>query len=263
MAHDEGSAGVNPGLLYDSVPEYASRGDIRFYVSEALNSSGPVLELACGTGRILLPSSRAGVSITGIELSEDMLGQCRQNLVAESVEVQNRVALHQGDVRNFKLDRKFALVTAPFRIMQLLPTIDDQMACLSRVREHLLPGGEFIFDVFNPNYRALAAEHTDEHEDTPPRMMGSGKFMRRTVRVCRVRWVDQVSEVEITYYTGDSDASLTERRVQSIGMRWFGRAELVHLLSRAGFTIERIDGDFDGSPLEDSSPEMIVTATLS
>ena len=53
------------------------RGDVKFYVDFAVESGGPVLELGCGTGRILIPTARAGVNITGLEKSEEMLKICR------------------------------------------------------------------------------------------------------------------------------------------------------------------------------------------
>ncbi|HUC40812.1 MAG TPA: class I SAM-dependent methyltransferase, partial [Gemmatimonadales bacterium] len=99
------------GLLYDSVPLYAERRDVAFYVDEAKRApgGGPVLEVGCGTGRILLPIAHAGAAITGIDGSHQMLERCRAKLAAESREVQARVHLAQHDMRDFVLGTTFSL----------------------------------------------------------------------------------------------------------------------------------------------------------
>ncbi|MEO8192323.1 MAG: methyltransferase domain-containing protein [Gemmatimonadales bacterium] len=260
MPEAEGSDIPGLGLLCDAVPAYADRDDIQLYVKQAQASSDHVLELGCGTGRVLLPTARAGISITGIERSDEMLDQCQRTLSREPADVPNLVALYKADVRQFAIEGRFNLVTAPFRVMQLLETVEDQLACLDSVRRHLHSGGRFVFDVFNPNFHLMAHDRTAEREDTAPVRMSDGRVMRRTFRVCKIHWIDQISDVELIYYTGESADSLSERHVQSLRMRWYGRDELIHLLGRAGFGVERIDGDFSSGTLEDESPEIVVTA---
>ena len=90
--------------------------------------------------------------------------------------------------------------------------------------------------------------------------MPDGRSFRRTGRVVGVRWIDQVSEIELIYYISGKPSEPVERHIQSFDMRWFLRAELVHLLARAGFRARSIYGDFDRSSLTDKSPEQIVCA---
>src|SRR5882762_9756412 len=127
------------GLLYDSVPLYAARKDIGFYVAEATATRGTVLELGCGTGRILVPIARAGRNVVGLDASSQMLARCREKLASEPQQVRARVVLHEGDARDFDLDAQYALVIAPFRIVQHLTTIDDQLRFLAAVLRHLAP----------------------------------------------------------------------------------------------------------------------------
>jgi hypothetical protein len=75
-----------------------------------------------------------------------------------------------------------------------------------------------------------------------------------------VRWIDQVSEIELVYYISKAPGGPVDRQVMSFDMRWFLRAELVHLLARGGFRVRSIYGDFDRSPLTDRSPELVVCA---
>ena len=212
---------------------------------------------------MLLPAARAGVAVTGLDGSAAMLARCREKLAAEPPAVRERVTLHQGDARAFDLGRTFALVTAPFRILQHLVRVEEQLACLTCVARHLAPSGRLVFDVFNPNYQALTADRSAESEDTPEtpeQALPDGRRMRRAVRVPRVRWTEQVSEVELIYYVRGAGGGAPERHVQAFDMRWYTPAELTHLLARAGLRVEAVYGGFDRSPLRDASPEQVVCA---
>jgi len=243
------------GLLYDHVPLYLERQDLDFYVAEAKASGGPVLEVGCGTGRILLPTARAGCTITGIDSSGHMLARCRTKLAAEPAAVQSRVTLAQHDMRSLSLERTFALITAPFRVVQHLITQEDQLQFLAAARRHLAPGGRLVFDVFNPWFDKLVGADGVEREDTAELRLRDGRRLRRCYRIARVRWVDQVSESELIYYVDG------KRYVQAFEMRWYLAAELRNLLARAGFRAREIYGDFKRGPLVDGCPEIVVVAT--
>jgi SAM-dependent methyltransferase len=246
------------GRLYDSVPVYQSRADVPFYVDEAVAAGGPVLEIGCGTGRVLLPTARAtGRPVVGLDGSQRMLERCAEKLAAEEEPVRRRVELHAGDACRFELGRSFALITAPFRVLQQLTTIDEQLACLASVARHLGPDGRFVFDVFNPSLTALTSDRSVEHEDTPPIPLTDGRTLSRSFRVPRVRWIEQVIEAELIYYVTETDG-VTHRHVQAFDMRWFHRAELEHLLVRAGFTVDVVYGDFSRGPLTDAAPDLVV-----
>lgn len=248
------------GLLYDHVPAYVARDDVAFYVAEAERAGGPVLELGCGTGRLLIPTARAGVTITGLDGSRRMLARCEEKLDAEPAAVRDRVTLRVGDCRDLALGARFALVTAPFNFLQLLPRVDDQLRLLQGVARHLVAGGRFVFDVFNPSFPRLVAHDGAEHDDGPAVPLPDGRIFRRTYRVSRVRWVDQVSETELIYYVAPGKGQPFERRVQAFDMRFFLRAELEHLLARTGFEITDMHGDFAGEPLTDDAPRIVVRA---
>jgi len=244
------------GLLYDQVPLYLERADVAFYVEEAKAARGPVLELGCGTGRILLPIARAGSTIVGLDSSRHMLERCREKLGAEPAAVQRRVTLHQGDLHDFDLGggATFTLIIAPFRVFQHLTTIDAQLRVLANVARHLAPAGRLVFDVFNPRFEMMVGADGVEREDTPEQRLPDGRTLRRTYRVAKVRWADQANDVELIYYVDG------KRYVQGFAMRWFLRAELEHLLTRAGFRVCAIYGDFARGPLVEGAPEQVVVA---
>jgi SAM-dependent methyltransferase len=187
-----------------------------------------------------------------------MLTRCGDRVEAEPVEVRQRVSLAERDIRNFSLPDRFTLAVAPFRILQHLITSEEQLRSLAAVRRHLEPGGRFVFDVFNPSFALLVKDRTCETGETPELELPDGRFMWRTYRIPRVRFVDQVNEVELIYYVRKGVS--TERIVQAFEMRWYQKAELEHLLARAGFVVEAMYGGFDRRPLTDAAPEIVVVA---
>jgi SAM-dependent methyltransferase len=246
--------------LYDLIPHVAGRGDVEFYAACAEAAGPNVLELGCGTGRVLIPLARAGREATGLDRSEHMLAHCRAKLDEEPQGVRDRVGLVQADMRDFDLDRQFALITTPFRPFQHLLEIEDQLACLRCANQHLAPGGRFILDLFQPDPRLLAGEESMEETvdsaDVP--MPGGGTFTcsHRIVAFHRSR---QYNEVELIYDVTRPDGT-TERLVHAFPFRYFFPAEVRHLLARSGLRIVDVFGDFDRSPLTDDSPEMIFVA---
>jgi SAM-dependent methyltransferase len=250
------------GDLYDAVPAYTARADAAFYLAEAAAATGEVLELGCGTGRILLPLARAGHRVSGVDASPSMLARCRAKLDQEPEPVRAAVTLVQADIRDLTgaglPPGGFGLAIAPFRVIQHLTAPADQVRFLTGARRLLSPGGRLAFDVFNPNFRLMTQDRSVEVEDTAERRLPDGRSFSRTVRVPRMRWADQVSDVELIYYLRSGEA--VERIVQAFEMRWYGPAELEHLLARTGFELSGMYGNFDRTPLRDESPEIVVVA---
>jgi SAM-dependent methyltransferase len=240
--------------LYDHVVPYRERNDVAFYVDAAQQAGSPVLELGCGTGRVLIPTARAGVDIVGVDLSSHMLEVCRQRLQQESAEVQQRVRLLQADMRNFELNEAFTLATLPFRPFQHLLTVQDQLACLTSIRRHLVDDGALILDLFNPSLdflvnRAIGEEFAEEPEFTMP---DGRKIVRRHKTVAQDRF-NQIGDFELIYYVTHPDGR-QERLVHAFRMRYVFRFEAEHLLARAGFEVEHLYADYDKKPYGSTYP---------
>ena len=140
--------------------------DLNFYVdiakANAKANEGPVLELACGTGRILLPIARQGIPIHGIDSSLPMLNVLRAKLTLELKDVQELVSVSHGDIRNFRSNREYPLVIIPFRPLQHMYTVEDQVAALQTAAFHLETGGTLVFDVFYPRFDSLNSKVGEE-----------------------------------------------------------------------------------------------------
>ncbi|HKO03484.1 MAG TPA: class I SAM-dependent methyltransferase [Candidatus Acidoferrales bacterium] len=246
--------------FYDSTPLYAERRDIEFYVAEARTSGGPVLELGCGTGRVLLPTARAGVEITGLDASEKMLGHCRAKLAAEPEEVRRRVGLVRGDLAGFDLGRQFALITIPFRPFQHLLTVEEQLGCLRAVRRHLAPRGRLIFDLFHVNPASVHdPAWMKEKDEGPATALPDGRMVRRTTRIAAFHRAAQINDVEFCWYITHADGRREQTRWR-VALRYYYRFEVEHLLARAGLRVAALYGDYDRTPFGDESPDMIFVA---
>lgn len=247
--------------LYDFVTPYASRPDAAFFVEMARETGGPVLELGSGTGRVLLPTARLGIPITGLDLSADMLAVCHRKLAAEPEEVRSNVTLVEGDMRDFDFPERFRLVTMPFRPFQHLITVEDQLACLGCIHRCLADDGKVVVDVFNPMMEALVAdtlgqEMTPEPEFTTP----DGRKVIRKHKIVSRDFFQQVQQIELIYYITHPDGH-EERMIQAFTMRYFFRYEMEHLLARAGFVVEALYSDYAKSPYGEKYPgELIFVA---
>jgi len=247
--------------FYDHLIPYSTRSDVAFFVELAQASGGPVLEVGCGTGRVLIPTARAGVVIVGLDLSSFMLAICREKLAQESPQVQARVQIVEGDMRSFDLGRAFALITLPFRPFQHLTTVADQMACLRILHRHLAPGGRLVLDLFNPSIVYLAApQRMEEYEDIPQFTMPDGRRVARHARITARDYFNQIQDVDLIYYVTHLDGR-QERLVHSFPMRYLFRFEVEHLLARCGFAVEALYGDYDKRPYGSQYPgELIFVA---
>jgi SAM-dependent methyltransferase len=247
--------------LYDHVVPYRNRPDVGFYVEAAKEAGGPVLEVGCGTGRVLIPTARAGVGVVGLDLSQSMLDVCRERLSHEPEEVQARVRLVLADMRDFELGQVFNLVTIPYRPFQHLTAVGDQLSCLGSIRRHLVEGGRLILDIFNPSLESLTSDDVGEEVGEGPEFITpDGRRVVPRYRVVSRDRFNQINDVESIYYVTYPDGR-EERLVHAFLMRHLFRYEAEHLLVRSGFVIERVYADFDRSPYGSKYPgELIFVA---
>jgi SAM-dependent methyltransferase len=241
------------GDVYDLVGDIPYGLD--FYVGLAREAKGPVLDVACGTGRILLPCLEAGVDIEGLDLYEPMLNRLR----AKAAAVGLSPVLHHADMSDFSLARRFALVMIPFNAFIHNMTQAAQISCLERCREHLLPGGELAFDTFFPSLEIIGApqgtrvlEGELPHPETglPIRMYDTRTFDR----VAQTQ--HSLNELELLA----ADGRVQKVHRSEVRSRFIYKHEMALLLRVAGFARWEIHGDFDGRPLTQENDAMIVRA---
>jgi ubiquinone/menaquinone biosynthesis C-methylase UbiE len=247
---------------YDESPIVRGRTqDVAFYREAAREFGDPILELGCGTGRITMALAQMGKRVTGLDLSERMLERATRKRSMLYTEERERVHLVQGDMAQFDLGERFRLIIIPFRPFQHLLEVKQQMACLECVRRHLMPGGRLILDVFQTDAERM---HDPVHMRETPIVeykTGDGRQVRITERVAAFHRAQQINDVEMIFSI-EHPGGKKERLVFAWPLRYFFRYEVEHLLARCGFKVKALYGNFDRTPLEDTSPEMIYVAEI-
>src|SRR5262249_55543038 len=145
--------------LYDAL-QPASAALLGFYLNLAQQRAGKVLGLACGTGQFIVPIAGAGLPVTGLDLSAPMLSVARRHAANAGAEVE----LVTGDMRDFDLGRRFALIFVARNSLLHLHTQEDFAGFFASVRRHLEPDGILAFDIFNPSFRFITRPPTDRYE---------------------------------------------------------------------------------------------------
>jgi SAM-dependent methyltransferase len=112
----------------------------------ALAPGGRVLELGVGTGRLAIPLAAAGLTVTGVDASPEMLDRLRARPGAERIEV------IQGDFVTVDAGGPYDVVLIAFSTLFLVPSQQGQLDCLNNVRQHLSPGGSLIVEAFVPDH---------------------------------------------------------------------------------------------------------------
>ncbi|MEW6751751.1 MAG: class I SAM-dependent methyltransferase [Candidatus Latescibacterota bacterium] len=223
-------------------------GDVDFYVAAACQAGSPVLELGCGTGRVLLPLARAGLQVVGLDTSQALLEAAQGHLDGCPPELQARVRLVEGDMRSFRLGQRFRLVLAAYRTFQHLLTPADQEESLACIRRHLVRGGRLILDLFDPlGLIAREGLQTPICRDTDFVDPATG----HQVLVYYTRTTDpqaQVLEQEVTFEEVEPAGRAVGRTHARLRLRYASRFEVEYLLARCGFEVEALYGDFGRSP---------------
>jgi SAM-dependent methyltransferase len=229
-----------------------ARRDIRFWQRLAVAQNGPVLELGCGTGRILAPVMRAGVDLVGIDRSAEMLARARQRL--RRARLPGPARLVRGDIRHlpFRRNPGFSLVMAPYGILQSLTREADLKATLDSVASVLRRGGLFGIDLVPDLPR------WSEYERKPSLSGRRGHGHLRLVESVR-----QDRRRGLTIF----DQEYTERRGReervhrfSLTFRTLSVPQMRSRLETAAFRIDAVLGDYDGGPWDPRADVWMILA---
>jgi len=221
--------------------------DVAFWASIAARTGGPVLEIGCGTGRVGLEIARNGSHVYGVDQSEAILDVFRRKLKSEPDAVQQRVQLHLGDMKTFQLNQQFDLAFIPFRPLQHMLTLEDQIAALTNARRHLTIGGLLGFDVFFPNFSAFDQPNGVEKLEREW-IDDKGRTVRRFFLRHRVDKVNQVIYASFIFRTY-SGSSLLAEETSPLNMSYYTYPHLRLLLKLTGFEPAEEYGSFERAPI--------------
>ena len=227
--------------------------DIPFWLNQARKFGGPILELACGTGRVSLPLAKAGFAVTGVDISDSMLAEARKKAAAAAVAIE----WLKADMRSFDLGRKFPLVIFPFNTIAVLHGLEDLEACLSCVKQHLAPGGRFIIDVFHPSLDILRRDPEQRFPHCEyPAPDGQGPVV--VTESTAYDATHQINRVKLFFkFPGQ-----VEEAVEEFTVRVYFPQELDALLKYNGLAVESKFGNYDESPFAAASPKQLIICSV-
>jgi SAM-dependent methyltransferase len=229
--------------LYDAIASFYdpwSRSvteDVDFYVERALESGGPVVELAVGTGRIAIPVARAGVRVIGVDSSPAMLTVARK--AAAEAGVVEQIDLRLGDLREPPVSERVPLVVCPFRSLLHMETEAEKLRALRSAHALLEPDGHFVFDVFAPSREDIAETN--------------GRWLEREPGIFeRADWDEESRTLSLSVRSADGAAT-------TFGLHWLSTPEWLQLLDEAELEVEALYGWFDGRQYDGEEDMVFVT----
>ncbi|MEF8851035.1 MAG: class I SAM-dependent methyltransferase [Haloarculaceae archaeon] len=224
------------------------RPDVDFYVERALAVDGPVLEMACGTGRIYLPLLDVGVDADGFDRSSDALALLRET----ASEVGFSPSVWRADMTAFGTDRSYDLVVCPFNAVQHLLTVEDQLAALREAHRVLAPGGRLVFDVFVPRFDHICDSYGELDTETVE-YRGAPHALRTLTEL--VDEVEQVIRVTTELFDPDGGTVFTERH----RLKLLPKREVELLVRLSPFGDWTATSNFGDAPLADGDTVQVWT----
>lgn len=226
--------------------------DIPYWIDFARQGGGATLDLACGSGRVLVRLLEAGLDADGVDASKPMLEHARGKVAQLGYGAKLSVA----PMQSFTMPRRYRRILCAFNSFAHNLTTDEQLTTLRRVREHLEPDGAFgVFLSFpRPELWLTGNDRILEHEAA----WGDGKL-----RIYDTRSFDPVAQTQhsrVEYELLDAMGRVSALHVTHTDVRWVYRAELELLFAAAGYRRWDIRGDFHGGALHAKSDTMVATA---
>lgn len=235
---------------------HCTQVDVPFYLHYAERCGGSILELACGTGRLIVPLAESGYKVTGLDLYEEMLAVCRAKVGEHGLS--DRVTLTQGDMSSFDLPTKdFALAYVPLRSFSHVFTQQDQIGCLRCVTGHLRPGGTFIVATFAPYFPVLAQESEGKDVKRGEFTMPDGNPVVQWERFIKHDLANQVLHFRFRFEECNASGEIVNTAEAPMDMRYTFRYELQLLFERAGFQVTDVFRDYERHPY-DGTGEIIM-----
>jgi len=219
----------------------------QFYIEQARERGGRVLELGCGSGRLTIPLAQSGIDIIGADLSLSML----QRALAKTLIAGLKVSFVQADMRQFEFGARFSTILIPGNSLLHLLAIEDLRRCFASVRRHLAPGGKLVFDISKWDLARLARAHGERRlvlRVTHPE--------RGEITVQETAEYDAAEQTRrVVWYLSASDEP--DFQIIAYRLRVIFPQELVLLLDYAGFRLETRYGEFTREAFSSTSPRQV------
>lgn len=233
------------GLIWHEVECGAYRADLPVWEQLAAENKGPIMELGCGAGRVVVHLAEAtGELVVGVDRDEDLVEAVWNR--AEGMGHSGEAEI--GDVRGFELHFEFQLVLAPMQLIQLLEERTDRICCLSCVADHLLPGGRAAFAIIEEvpvvPAEGAAPQLPDVREvdgwvysslPLEPEVRADSVLLRRLRQTVAPdgQLSEELNEIELQLLSAET----LEAEAVEMGLRPIGRREILPTEAHVGSTV--------------------------
>jgi len=234
------------------------REDISFWLKMAEEYGGPILELGCGTGRILIPIAEAGYEVVGLDISKKMLNILMEKIDNLTDKVKNRIKIKKEDFRDFKIDKKFSIAFFAYSTLYSAPTQEDQVSAIKCIHSHLKDNGIFISASFNPDIKRISQNDKFITMDFTYQDPNGELLLTRMTQTEYVQLNQTLKSNQI--YDIKEKGKPIERYSIELNLRYIFPSEMRLLLHYCGFEIIDEYGDYNLAPLKENSPQMIFIA---
>ncbi len=223
--------------VYPHRDEQEARQQVDF-VEQTLpvNTSRQILDLGCGSGRHANEMSSRGYSVTGLDLSPTLLELAKQ----KSTDASNRFVM--ADMRRLPFCRVFDVVVSFFTTFGYFDSDAENIKTLLSIESVLRPGGVFMQDYVNKSHVIDNLVPRDERQQGDFEVLQERNYDQKTQRV----------EKKITLRRNGNTREYFE------SVRLYSLGEMQELLTKAGLTLEKTFGNFDGSAVTEMSPRLIL-----
>lgn len=236
-------------VTYDAQCDHVDE-ELPLIEREAARVGGTLLDVACGTGRTALRLAARGYFVTGVDVVPEMVARGREKAAEQGTAVEWVV----GDARTFALGMRFGCAYMVGNAFQMFYTRADYEGMLGSVREHLQPGGCFVFDTRNPSPGNLREAHDNSlRRYTLP----DGTWFTSTSEAPRYDPLAQIQHLT-SHHTWTHPNGERVEQVKRIALRYVYPRELETLLHYNGFTLRALYGSWQCEPLTADSREMVV-----
>ena len=238
--------------IYDLISK-GLPNDLEFYLSEAQNVKGKVLEIACGTGRIFLEMLKNNVDAYGVDISKAMLDVLKNKAKQNNINLEGRI--FNQDMKNFKIQEKFDLIIIPYRSFLHNETIEDQLSTLNSCYQHLNPKGKLIINFFHYSPTVVAKRQKNKKKQ----LMEIIKKEDYQLKIFD-KSVDHFSDqkIDVTFYFEEKiKGEKLKKFEETFVIHWIGKREFEHLAERSNFKVEHLYGDFKKNRFENEMDELV------
>lgn len=240
---------------YDLAFGISGKSELAWYLRKVQSYGGPVLDLACGTGRLAILIAKAGFEVTAIDQSNGMLNVFKKKHNILSAQDRARIWISKQSMQEFKLENKFNTIICCDSFFHNL-TVDDEIKCLEHVSSHLAPGGHFVFNLPNPScdYIQKCAKSDGKIFNERGKYLLEGEPGFLLVEEAQaINEFEQRITTRLRFTLMNENGVVIEKGESSWISRYLFQYEAIHLMYRCGFSIHSLVGDYKNGEVSEQS----------